>query len=273
MKSLDRWCLGLVLFAWAIAHANVRGAQNEKMPPTQAEKIRKVLDQPITLDFAGQSLPEAVQHLREKTGLDITLDTFTLQQMGLLIEEMPTPVHLKADRVKTRQILQKLVTGFNLSYVVLEDSLLISTEDVTLLRQLRQRVQVEVKAQPMSAVIRDLAKRTGLNVFVDPRISKEASRDVTLELEDTTLETAVRLLAELADLKSVRVGNVLFITDADRASKLRAEGPQSVGPSFPGGGPAFERIQVLNGVLGNAANAAAAVAPPPPPPAVDPDTK
>jgi hypothetical protein len=61
------------------------------------------------------------------------------------------------------------------------------------------------------------------------------------------LETAVRLLAEMAGLKPVRVGNVLFVTKKETANELRADPdlqqpgqpgqPGAGGTVFPGGFP------------------------------------
>ena len=46
---------------------------------------------------------------------------------------------------------------------------------------------------------------------------------MTLRLEDVPLETAVRLLAEMAGLKPVRVGNTLFITSKETAAEMRQD--------------------------------------------------
>ena len=50
---------------------------------------------------------------------------------------------------------------------------------------------------------------------------------MTLPLEDVPLETAVRLLAEMAGLKPVRVGNTLFVTKKEIAADLRRTTPRS----------------------------------------------
>jgi hypothetical protein len=54
---------------------------------------------------------------------------------------------------------------------------------------------------------------------------------VTLQLEDVPLETAVRLLADLAGLKPVRLDNVLFVTTEERADKLRPDATPSPAPA------------------------------------------
>jgi len=75
--------------------------------------------------------------------------------------------------------------------------------------------------------VKQLAADTGANLVLDPRLKDRASAPVTLKLEDVPLETTVRLLAEVADLRAVRMSNVLFVTTPERAEKLRpdADGP------------------------------------------------
>ena len=74
----------------------------------------------------------------------------------------------------------------------------------------------------------------------ESRLKEKANAAVTLKLEDVPLETAVRLMAEVADLGAVRMNNVLFVTTPERAEKLRpnADGPTQPGNNvvpFPGG--------------------------------------
>ena len=80
-------------------------------------------------------------------------------------------------------------------------------------------------------------------------------------LDEVPLETAVRLMAELANLKPVRLGNVLFVTSEDRADKLKAdtEVPMPLG----GGFGVEDRVMPARPLP---AAPMVPVAPPPPPP-------
>src|SRR5262249_34424244 len=99
-----------------------------------------------------------------------------------------------------------------------------------------------------------------------PAVAEKMKQKATLQLEDATVETAVRLLAEVGGLKSVQVGELLFITTEERAGKIRKEndadgrrapaGPQSPFPVPWVGGAGF-----------------GAIAPAPAPPAVIPARK
>jgi hypothetical protein len=168
-----------------------------------------------------------------------------------------------------------MLSPYNLSYVILEDTVLITTDEMGLYRQMRQRVNVEVKEQPLNAALKDLARRSALNLIIDPRVAKDAQTPVTLEVEDATLETAVRLLAELGNLKSVRMGNVLFITNESRAEKIRKEDMQTnpLNPTDPRYGPDVPRVAPGAAGIGIAPPAIPAPPPaekaPPLPPAPD----
>ena len=73
----------------------------------------------------------------------------------------------------------------------------------------------------LAAALRQLGRETAANVVLDGRAEKEAETEVTLQLEDVPLETAVRLLSEMAGLKPVRVGNTLFVTRKELAAAMR----------------------------------------------------
>jgi type II secretory pathway component HofQ len=215
-------------------------AQDTKESP--AEAIKKTLDQTVSVDYTCQSLQEAVQHLRDKTKLNLVLDLITLQSMGLLIDDgnpNPPQIHLKLDKGKARQALQRALQPYNLTYVILGDSVLITTEEMGLHRQMRQRINANVDNVPLEAALQNLAKTHAISLVIDPKCVKQAQTEkVSLQLDDATLETTVRLLAEMASLKAVRFGNVLFVTDERKAEKLRLEEPSvPLDPRFPRIGP------------------------------------
>src|ERR1051326_1488482 len=88
---------------------------------------------------------------------------------------------------------------------------------------MRQRTSVDLEDIPLKKAVRDLARQHGINLVIDPRIAKQADTPVSLQLDNTGLETTIRLLAELANVKAVRMGNVMFVTSEERAKKIREE--------------------------------------------------
>src|SRR5262245_34389916 len=162
------WFLSLMM-VWALSHAAVFGQQGDPVktvdqPDSPANPVKKALDQTMTLDYQATNLLDAAQHLKEKTRVNFIVDVVALQNMGLLIiDDMGGmgPVHLKGDRnTKIRSALQRMLNAYNLSYVILDDSVLITTEEIGLNRQMRQRVSVNYTNTPLQAALKDLARST-----------------------------------------------------------------------------------------------------------------
>jgi hypothetical protein len=244
-----RTCMAVLLLGFMLAPTPARA--DEESP---AETVRKGLDKEITLDFVGQSLDEAVQHLREKTKLNFVVENNPLNPffngLGLANVNVNQPMAtLKITKGKVRQAVQRMLQPFSLTYVVVGDTVVITTEEMGVQRQMKQRVQLDVDKTPLNAALKKLGKAYAINLVIDPKVSKEAEKPVSLQLDDAALDNAVRLLAEVGGLKAVRLGNVLFVTDEAKATKIRKEeksNSQPVSPyaTSPYGGIGFGGIGV-----------------------------
>jgi type II secretory pathway component HofQ len=221
---ISRWFLFGLLAGWALTHASVFAQSSTGKNASAIEKLRANLDKNVTIDYSGQSLTDVLNHFREKTGVPLNIDQFALMQMGVPgLDPNPGQVTLKATNEKAGQVLRKLLNAHQLCYVVFEDSLLVTTEDMAAMRQMRQRVSVDLDNVPFDKAVRSLAKNHGLNLVIDPKVMKQSESPITLQLDNAGIETAVRLLAELANLKAVRMGNVMFVTTEEKAKKIRDE--------------------------------------------------
>lgn len=271
MRSLTVRILAAALLCGTVTLT--AAAQGGKQEPTAADKIRKLregLNQKVTFDFTSQNFNDGIEHLRQKTKLPITLDPNAFPGFGLQLDNIPMQVHLKSDNGPVRTTLQKMLSPHHLTYILLNDGVFITSESNAYARQMRQRVNVDVKDKALDTALKDLAAETGITLLIDPRQRQVArAQGVTLALQDATLETAVRLLTELADLKAVQVGNVTFVTDAKRAAEIRKENndlqrnnqnyPQVYTMPFIGGMGGF------GGGIGGIGGARPGVAVPPPP--------
>jgi hypothetical protein len=263
--------LAVALAAVVLAAPVSEDAKNKPVSP--ADKVRKDLDQTITIEIVEQPLTMAISQLREQTKINFVLDRFTIQQMGI-DPEQPI-VNLKLKDVKVRTVLKSMLSGHNLSYAIIGETVLVSTDEVAMYRQMRQRVNVDLDKVEFASALKQLARETATNLPLDNRVAKEAKGEVSLQMEDVPLETAVRLMTEMVGLKAVRLGNVLFVTSEANANKLRADpdlqNPQIVGPGgvmMPGMMPG------MPGMPGGPGGPPIAVpAPPPPPPAVEKTTE
>jgi type II secretory pathway component HofQ len=149
--------------------------------------------------------------------------------MGLDPEQ--TPVSVKLKDVKVRSALRTILTPYNLSYAILGDTVLITSDELAMFRQMRQRVNIDFDKMEFTAALKQLARDTATNLIVDKRVDKEAKETVTLQMEDVPLETAVRLMAEMVGLKPVRVGNTLFVTNKVTANEMRSDPDLAPAPS------------------------------------------
>jgi type II secretory pathway component GspD/PulD (secretin) len=241
-STLLAWtaALGLV---WAAPAALYAG--QEKKPAkdlTPAEAARKALNQKVTIDYLGQSLHEVINHLREKTKVNFVFDSNSPFGFGMPGGPGIGPgggpgggpqIHFKTTDGKLGKTLRSFLARYNLAYVILSDRVLITNEQLATMRQLQQRVTLDLEKVPLREALNKLRRETGANLVIDPSVADKAKGPVTLELDDTPLEAGVRLLAEMAGLKAVPLGNVLFVTTDEKATKIRRENDGS--PHNPGG--------------------------------------
>ncbi|HEY7310324.1 MAG TPA: hypothetical protein VH643_13250 [Gemmataceae bacterium] len=74
---------------------------------------------------------------------------------------------------------------------------------------------------PLEAALKELA-HSG-NIVLDARAAKEGQTTVTADLVNVPLDTAVRMLADMAGLKVVPLDNALYVTSKDNARLLMEE--------------------------------------------------
>ncbi len=79
---------------------------------------------------------------------------------------------------------------------------------------------------PIAKGLGHLAQQSGFNIVIDPRIADKLQTQATVEFDNVPVDTAVRLLANMAGMSMVRLDNVLYVTTADNAKHLREEQAQ-----------------------------------------------
>ncbi len=295
LEKVRCWIVGLcfTLPGTLLAAPIQDGGKNSQQFP--AEKTRKALQETVTIEIKEKTLDQAIGELKEKTKLNLVLDHQAIaldpnQQQWQQLQQLlppgavqpgvpgqPSTVNLDAKDMKIRDALRKILAPENLTYVILGDQVLITTEAMALQRQLRQHVSLDLDAVPFHQAVKQLARETGANLLVDNKLKKEADAAVTLQIEDVPLETALRLLAESAGLKPVRLGNVIYLTTKANASELRSDPDLSgAGQQQPQQAEIFKLQQQINGIgLGGLIQTVPAlpVLPPPPAPAPGDDEK
>jgi hypothetical protein len=241
LRSLQLMVGLLVGASWAGA-APIPSEPGET-PPSRPDAWRKALTQKYDLTFQNASLSQVAETLKDLTKVPIHLDSL-LMNFGVNILEPSVNVELK--QVRLDEGLRRILAPYNLHFAVTREGIFISSEEMVIARQLRQRVRVDCTETRLMEAIQQLMHETGANVVIDPRLQDKAAQKVTLRLEDVPLESAVRLLAELADLRTIRMNNVLFITTPERAERLRADAD----PPVPCSAPASAALPAMPGAIG-----------------------
>jgi type II secretory pathway component HofQ len=75
----------------------------------------------------------------------------------------------------------------------------------------------------LAKALRQLADASGYNLVVDVRVADKAKTKVSARLANVPVDTAVRVLADMADLGVVRLDNLFYVTNRENAAQIRAE--------------------------------------------------
>jgi hypothetical protein len=224
-----------VAFFWLSVHVHavdpLSDAKDKAKAQSAAEHIRIVFDQKISIDIAEQPLFLALNQLREQTKINFVFDRQTLQvmlqQQGQDVDALPVTVKLKDKKVS--EVLKAIVKPYGLSYAIIGDSVFVSTDQMVMVRQLKQHISVDFDKVELATALGQLAKETATNIKLTDAAVKQGKTRVTLQMDDVPLETAVRLLAEMAGLKVVRDNNVLTVTTRANAADRRQDRADGIG--------------------------------------------
>jgi hypothetical protein len=227
MVPFGRWTLAVVALSLcpALGLAAPAGpaapAQDNTLSPV--ERLHQALEKPISIKFDNMTLAAAIDALRKQTNIKIILDSQTIAQtLGYAPEQSPPCGAIELKDVKARTALRTVLAPYNLGYIRYGDALLVTTEDMAMMRLLKQQVTIDIDKGDVAGALEQIAHDTGVNIILDKKhADKQAQTPLPpLHMEDVELATAVRLLAVMAGLKPVRVGNVLFITSKDNAKDM-----------------------------------------------------
>jgi len=84
-------------------------------------------------------------------------------------------------------------------------------------------LSIDFEKRPLHLALRDIAEQQGINIIVDARVGEKALIPVTAAMDNVLVDTAVRLLADMADLKAVTVTNVIYVTTKANAQVMEKE--------------------------------------------------
>jgi hypothetical protein len=225
------------------AHEDAKPAPAAKpVKPNRGRELHDALDKAI--DYEGNadqkaSLGEILDEFATQYNLtfDVNERAFAAEGMAeadilrvpVALRPLPKMTGIRLSTV-LKKILSRLPTESGATFVVRPDHIEITTEAA--LRQeldLPYRVQrlplvtASFDKQPLEDALKELITTTGFNIVLDSGKSEKNKATVTANLHNVPVDTAVRILAEMADMRAVLLDNVLFVTSRETAVRLQKE--------------------------------------------------
>ena len=219
--------------------------------PKQELTLPQKLSKRVT--FAGfddprLTLKDALDHL-SKLG-DVTFDinekafqTDNVQDVhkSEIVSMNPIPA-MKNVRFSTvlRKVLSRVPSESGATYLVREDTIEITTGtfqsqeiwgDFT--GPHLPLVNVTLDKSSLEDALKELSEQTEFNIVLDNRAAEKAKTTVTARLRNTPLDSALRILSDMTDLRSVHLDNMLYVTTKENAAALEARIEKEQKPTNP----------------------------------------
>jgi hypothetical protein len=194
------------------------GAAAKQAPRPVAEARRKMAER---IDIDSRMFPvsfkEAVKVLTDKYGFPpILVETAAFK------EENPEAAHVydthvnlpdlkNVTRAKVLKMILRQIDPPNATFLVRPGHVEVTTFEGA--APGRQPVEASFADKPLTEALDELADMTGISIVLDARAGDKGRTRINARLQqETNLVNAVRLLADMADLKLMVVNNVLYVT-------------------------------------------------------------
>jgi hypothetical protein len=156
---------------------------------------------------------------------------------------LPKMTDASLDRV-LRKLLARLPAASGAAYVVRADHIELTTRPAQIAEvwghyngPYLPLVHGDFESRPLGEVLQQLAGQAGVSVVVDTRAADKARTAVSASFTNLPLDTAVRLLADMAGLRSSLNDNVIYVSTEERVLNAPAS-------AFGGGTVAGNPAQV-----------------------------
>jgi hypothetical protein len=213
----------------------------QETKPTSAVMIQAKLATEMKFggfDDAKMTLGEALDFLSMRTDLRIVVNERALRDRpDVLRTEIVGNRPIQPTTGTLGSILQRILTRADaddseLMYVIRRDRIEVTTKAAVAAEFFPTRnvdvppvplVIASIKKVPLEDALLKLAETHDVNIVLDARAGEAAKTLVSAELVNVPLDTAVRLLADMAGLKSVQIDNVVYVTTPANAAVLLKE--------------------------------------------------
>ena len=87
--------------------------------------------------------------------------------------------------------------------------------------------------RPLADALKELSDMTGVSIVLDVEKAPGPKVELTADFHNVPLECAVRVLADMAGMKSVIMANMLYVTSQANAEILHEDLMHRVAPGTP----------------------------------------
>ncbi len=228
--------VSLAVLSWA--------APPSKEAPTLAQKMNQRVNF-SGLEDARATLTDALDKISKvyNVSFEINDRAFEMDQLKDVartpVAETPIP-EMKNARLSRvlRTILRRVPAPSGTTYSLRDDHIEITTNAFQRAEiwgayrgPFLPLVNVTFDKCPLADAARELADQAEFTVLVDSRAGDKAKTPVSARLLNTPLDTALRLLCDMADLRTVHLDNVLYVTTKENAEAMEERLEKEKGPT------------------------------------------
>lgn len=228
---MSRWTKLVAVMFLVVAATVARTAPDaaevkDKETPRTWRQTHERLAKPVTVVAieANTPLKEALAYVSEKFGVNIVIDREAFKGEAPEPENLPVKLDRMTD-VRLENWLTPLLQQVQGDFFVQPDGIIrVVTKGTVIDHMLAQRVTARFDKKPLDEALRQLSEDTGVTIVLDGRrAGDKAKTAVTADLRHLTLQAALTILADLAELKTVAVDRAIYVTTADNAKEFRGE--------------------------------------------------
>jgi hypothetical protein len=248
------WLLSVsYLCLLAAFSASISAADKSEPPP--------LLRQTVTLEFDNLTLDQCAERLRVLTKRDVVvhpslrpllearerklrMDEETLADPlapgGISLDVMQAPgFSCTLRQLPLHSALRTFLEHYGLGYAVVDGAIVVATADKAGQLRREQPAPLQLDNVPLAKVLEALSQQHGVALVIDAKLAAAAKTPITVQAREVTLEEAVMLLADSANLKAAPLQSGWVLTSADRASawldlaRRRAEAAKASNVTYP----------------------------------------
>jgi hypothetical protein len=229
---------GLLVAYAGPAAAEDRAPTEKKAATVTAKQLIERLRQPFTLPKGidpNTPLKDALEHISDRTEIPILINGEAFRAEVQVQEVETQPIRLQVMRdIRLATVLRMLLRQVNATYLVRDDHLEIvplptvpGTDGILQVdRSALPRVYASFEKRPLDEALRDLSDASEITVVLNTTQAGEMARvPVTATFKNVGVDTAVRLLADMAGLTMVRVDDALYVTTREAAPLVEPAKP------------------------------------------------